>query len=290
MALDYGMMGLALGAGMVAFFNPCGFALLPSYVAQYLGSRASSSALQERWWERLGHGVALGGVVSVGFFTVFLALGIVIALAGTAISSYLPWAAVLVGGGLVLLGVFVLLGREPNLTLSVSARSDRWGVFYYYVYGIGYALASCGCTLPIFMIYAITPALTTSPLAGLLNFGAYASGMTLMMLLLSVSMAYSKGSLDRRLPLRYAGIGVSIPVGIMLGLLWASPQLGLSLSATFSGAHRIFVGLFAIALPALLLFQVRRWERAAHWLNGILLFVAGLYLIYYQLVEYGLLR
>ena len=31
-------LGYALGAGMVAAFNPCGFALLPSYLGLYLGT------------------------------------------------------------------------------------------------------------------------------------------------------------------------------------------------------------------------------------------------------------
>ncbi len=286
---DLGIMGLALGAGIVAFFNPCGFALLPSYVAHYLGSRSSPSDRSERWWERLWYGLALGSAVSAGFFTVFLALGIVISLVGTAIGFYFPWAVGLLGLGLMALGVFTLLGRQLALSLLFQARSDRRSVFFYYLYGIGYAIASCGCTFPIFMIYVVGPTLTAGLLSGLVNFLAYASGMTLMMLLLSLTIAYSKGSLDRRLPLRHALIGVSIPIGIVLVLVWAQPQLASSWSAAFSGTNRIFISVFAIALLALLFFQLRRWERATHWLNGLLLVAAGLYLIYYQLFEYGLL-
>ncbi len=287
MVPDLGIVGLALGAGVVAFFNPCGFALLPSYVAHYLGSHASPSEHLERWWERGLQGLTLGAAVSTGFFTVFLALGIVISLVGTAIGLYFPWAAVLLGLGLMILGFFTLLGRELTLSLPFQARSDRRSVFYYF-YGISYAIASCGCTLPIFMIYVVGPALTTSPLTGILNFLAYASGMTFMMLLLSVSMAYSKGSIDRRLPVRQALIGASVPIVIVLGLVWAQPQLASSWSAAFSGANRIFLSIFAIALLAMLFFQIRRWERATHWLNGLLLIAAGGYLIYYQIVEYSL--
>lgn len=289
MQIDLSIVGLALGAGVVAFFNPCGFALLPSYVAQYLGSGSHLHAASlERWWERGLHGLGLGVTVSAGFFTVFLALGIVISLVGTAIGSYFPWAAMLLGLGLIALGGWTLAGREFSLSLPFQARSGRRSVFFYYFYGIGYAIASCGCTLPIFMIYVVGPALTISPLAGILNFFAYASGMTLMMLLLSVSIAYSKGSLDRRLPWRHALIGVSVPVLIVLVLMWTSPQIASSWGAAFSGTNRVFVSIFAVALLALLFFQMRRWERASHWLNGLLLIAAGGYLIYYQVFEYGL--
>ncbi|MCX8103646.1 MAG: hypothetical protein N3E42_04310 [Candidatus Bipolaricaulota bacterium] len=304
MQIDLSIVGLALGAGVVAFFNPCGFALLPSYVAHYLGSGSSAKATaSERWWQRGLHGLALGGAVSAGFFTVFLALGIAISLVGTAIGAYFPWAVMLVGLGLIALGTFTLAGRELTLALPLPVRSpspptplpsERKGpgvrdyFFYYYLYGIGYAIASCGCTLPIFMIYVVGPALTTSLVTGILNFFAYASGMTLMMLLLSLSIAYSKGSLERRLPLRQALIGASVPVAIVVVLLWAQPQVAASWSAAFSGANRIFFSVFALALFALLVFQLRRWERATRWLNGLLLVAAGLYLIYYQLFEYGL--
>ncbi|MCS7197781.1 MAG: hypothetical protein NZ930_03760 [Candidatus Bipolaricaulota bacterium] len=293
--VDLGVIGLALGAGVVAFFNPCGFALLPSYIAYYLGSRTSSSPRPEGWWERLGHGLALGGAVSAGFFTVFLALGLVISLVGTAISSYFPWVAVLLGLGVIVLGALMLAGRElvfslPTPFLGGGGEGSRKGYSFYYLYGIGYAIASCGCTLPIFMIYVVGPTLMVSPLAGVLNFIAYASGMTVMMLLLSVSMAYSKGSLDRRLPFRHALIGVSVPIILVLVIVWAFPPLASSWGAAFSGANRIFLSVFALALLALLFFQTRRWERATHWLTGFLLLAAGGYLIYYQIFEYGLFK
>jgi cytochrome c-type biogenesis protein len=281
-------MGSALSAGMVAFLNPCGFALLPSYISHYLGGRAHLR--RERWWERALQGLALGGAVSAGFFTVFLLLGIAVSLVGTALGAYFPWAAMLLGLGLMALGIFTLGGRELALSLSFQVRSSSQGLLFYYLYGISYAIASCGCTLPIFMIYVVRPIFTVGPLNGLLNFIAYALGMTLMMLLLSVSIAYSKGSLDRSLPLRQAVIGASIPVVIVLVLMWSQPQLATSWGAAFSGTNRIFLSLFALALPALLFFQIRHWERATQWLNGLLLIAAGGYLIYYQIFEYGVLR
>ena len=287
MDFDLGITGVALGAGIVAFFNPCGFALLPSYVAHYLGSRASAQpASVERWWQRGLHGLALGGAVSAGFFTVFLVLGGIISLVGTTVGLYFPWLTALLGLGLIALGIFTVLGREFSLAFPFQAR--RQGIFFYYLYGIGYATASCGCTLPIFVSYVVGPTLTVGPLNGLLNFVAYASGMTLMMLLLSLTIAYSKGSIDRRLPLEQALIGASIPIGIVLVLLWTQPHIASSWAAAFSGANRIFFSFFAIALLAILFVQIRRWERATRWLNGLLLIAAGLYLIYYQAFEYGL--
>lgn len=295
MQIDFSAVGLALGAGVVAFFNPCGFALLPSYIAYYLGSKQGASIHAERWWERGLQGLVLGSAVSAGFFTVFLVLGGAISLVGTMIGAYFPWVAILVGIGLIALAISVLLGHELGLPVTTwiarlpTTRPNNTNVLFYYLYGIGYALASCGCTLPIFMIYVVSPAVTTDLLAGILNFSAYASGMTVMMLLLSVGMAYSKGGLERRLPLQRALMGLSIPIFVLLLILWAQPGIASSWTASLSGTNRIFVSIFAPALLLMLFFQLRHWERATRLLNALLLMAAGSYLIYYQLFEYGLL-
>jgi cytochrome c biogenesis protein CcdA len=291
MQIDFSAIGLALGAGVVAFFNPCGFALLPSYIAYYLGSR--QSAFEERWWERGRQGLVLGTIVSAGFFTVLLALGGVISVVGTTIGAYFPWAVIFMGIGLIALAIFILWGHELSLPWTTwtarTTRPNNANALFYYFYGIGYALASCGCTLPIFMIYVVNPTVTTDVLSGFLNFFAYASGMTMMTLLLSLSMAYSKGGLDRRLPLYLALLGVSVPLGVLLFIVWVQPEVASSWLASLSGTNRIFVSIFAPALLLMLFFQMRRWERATHVLNALLLMAAGSYLIYYQLFEYGLL-
>ncbi|MCS6936538.1 MAG: hypothetical protein NZ610_00390 [Candidatus Bipolaricaulota bacterium] len=285
MTLDLGSLALALGAGVVAFLNPCGFVLLPSYIAHYLGSRESGP---RSWWAQGQRGLLVGLTVSVGFFTVFIALGAIIALLGTAVGGYLPWAAVAVGVGLILLGVRTLWGPPPEL-VSVSwagrltAGRQESSLKFYYLYGISYALASSGCTLPIFMIYVIGPALASGVLSGFVNFVAYASGMTLMMLLLSLSLAFSKGGLDRDMPIRWALAGLGLSLAALMGVVWLQPD-GLSarwLLSIYSENSLLFLVL-GPALVLMLLFQWWRWERSVRWLNGLILILAGGYLIYYQ--------
>ncbi|MCS6903214.1 MAG: cytochrome c biogenesis protein CcdA, partial [Candidatus Bipolaricaulota bacterium] len=147
MQLDLSSLTLALGAGVVAFLNPCGFVLLPSYVAHYLGSRESGP---RSWWAQGRRGLLVGLTVSAGFFTVFIAVGTIIALLGTAVGEYLPWAAVAVGVGLILLGVRTLIGQNPVVSVSwagrLTADHRESSLGFYYLYGISYALASSGCT------------------------------------------------------------------------------------------------------------------------------------------------
>ncbi len=68
--MSWETISLAFVAGVVTFFNPCGFALLPAYVAHYLGQRtiSGSSPARGSWLESGWRGLSLGLIVSAGFF------------------------------------------------------------------------------------------------------------------------------------------------------------------------------------------------------------------------------
>jgi len=195
------LFSFAFVAGMIAFFNPCGIAMLPAYVSYYLGRNATEDdAPLQSWWSPGLRGLGLGATVSIGFFTVFIVVGAVFSLLGTAIAQYIPWAAAVFGVGLIVLGVLMVFGRAPTLLLPLPkiqagmVAEDR-GAFQnfrtFYLYGVGYATASVGCTIPIFLV-VLLQSFAGGLLSGVINFGAYALGMTVMMLVLSLVTAYSK--------------------------------------------------------------------------------------------------
>ena len=69
-------MGLAFGAGLVAALNPCGFAMLPAYLAlvvqgENVGRRAA-----------VGRAVTATAAMALGFLTVFGGFGIIFLLLG----------------------------------------------------------------------------------------------------------------------------------------------------------------------------------------------------------------
>ncbi len=118
------LVGLAFAAGMVAAFNPCGFAMLPAYltfVVQREGGGQSAAVAR-----------ALGATaaMALGFLAVFGTFGLLtVSLAGT-VQRYMPYVTLVVGISLVVLGIWLLLGRE--LTVPV----DRQGA------GVGAHLAT----------------------------------------------------------------------------------------------------------------------------------------------------
>lgn len=223
----------SFGAGILAFFNPCGFAMLPAYVAYYLGN--SEPTVQSKL-RALLNGLILGAVVSAGFLTVFSILGVIISLLGGAIGKFFPWAGALIGLGLLFVGAKMLSGNVPigiplleRLAGKISQSQGNphpGGLSFYYFYGITYALASCGCTLPIFMI-VIGTALAGGALNGFAQFGAYALAMALMMIALSIIMVFSRELISRILP------------SLMRVMRWAG---GLGVIA--AGAYLIYYNLF----------------------------------------------
>lgn len=90
---------LALGSGMLATINPCGFVMLPSLVSFYLGADKAGYGSRPIL-VRLRDGIAFGLATAVGFVAVFSVLGLVISFGAAGITQYLPWGTVLIGGAL----------------------------------------------------------------------------------------------------------------------------------------------------------------------------------------------
>ncbi len=231
MEIRLDLLAWSFSAGIAAFFNPCGFAMLPAYVAHYLGRNAQEDNTASV--QTVLKGISLGAIVSGGFLTTFAILGVAAAPLGTAIGDYIHWAGTIIGGLLVILGVLMLLGNTGLSVASIERLADRIsaagqdesgtrGLKFYYFYGIAYAVASVGCTLPIFMI-VLQSAIQGGFANSVVQFGAYALGMSAMMLALSVVMVLSKGLIQRAMPVLMQGIrwvGGVIVIGAGGYLVW----------------------------------------------------------------------
>lgn len=186
-------------AGVATFFSPCFGAMLPTYVSLYL---ARQEANAPSGWARGLHGLKLGGLISAGMLTSLGLLGAVFAVVGSVIGQYIPWAAVVVGLGVVVAGVVLLV--RPEFSLSLGGVVGRWispkatgsGLLSFYVYGLVYAVCAAACTLPIFLS-VMMQTFVGGPLNGVVHFAAYGWGMSLMMLAFGVLLAYAKGLVQR---------------------------------------------------------------------------------------------
>ncbi len=213
-------LAYAFAAGLAASVNPCGFMMLPAFAAYRLGVQEGPRPLAPT----LLAAAQLALVATVGFVVVFAATGVVLGLGGRALLASFPWAGLGVGVILAALGVWLLVGGR-SLGLAAVRRVQfrpRGGILGTFLFGIGYAVASLGCTLPIFLV-VVGGALSSDGLVpALATFVSYALGMGAVLTAVALATALSKGLLVRGLKAvaPYAErIGALMLIGVGLYLI-----------------------------------------------------------------------
>lgn len=188
------LLPLSFAAGIATFFSPCFGAMLPAYISTYLSKQETN---RRSFWWRGKQGLYLGLIVSAGFLTSLAILGALFGAIGSIVARYLPWVAVAIAFFIIVAGAIILI--KPAFTFSLSHLISKWyrpktdqGLISFYGYGIIYSVCAAACTLPIFLAIMTQTFVNGGMFGGMLNFLAYGFGMSFMMILLSLSLAFSK--------------------------------------------------------------------------------------------------
>lgn len=197
-------LALAFTAGMVATVNPCGFALLPAYLSYFVGiDRDEGRGVAERsTGGDVARGLLVGTVVTGGFVLVFgsVGAGLQVGMSSAFVRDWVPWLALAVGTGLVGLGVAMLAGHHVRVRLPRLDRGGRSrGIGSVFVFGVSYAIASLSCTLPVFLAVVAGTLTRVSFTSGLATFLAYALGMGVVLLVVTLALALAKHGVVSRL-------------------------------------------------------------------------------------------
>ncbi|MAT05891.1 MAG: cytochrome C biogenesis protein [Acidimicrobiaceae bacterium] len=220
-------VALAFTAGMVATFNPCGFSLLPAY----LGGFVAGDDIAVPAAHRLRRVARVSAAVSVGFVVVFGTVGLVIDRIASEARQQLPWVTIVIGALLVGFGVASVAGWRPRLPVPVPRLvAGGSGVAPMIAYGMTFAIASLSCTIGPFL--AVTGAAIDSSAweAGMV-YGAYALGMGLVVLVLTLGAAFAHSSIAKSLR----------------GLSRVIPRVGGALMV-FAGSYAIWYGRWELAV------------------------------------------
>jgi len=207
----FGLLFVAVVAGVASFFNPCSFPILPAYLAQYYTTKEPGQDAHKK------KKIMLSGLIAaLGVTTFNIILGLVIGilgvgfgkslgLAGGEPSSFVRWLRGVIGGLLLLLGFSHATGRGINFDFlqrlaprsRVNKTQSHFGKIF--SYGFGYTLLGIGCGGPILAGLSVF-ALTQGGFAQvLLAFLVYSLVMALLMILVSTLVALSKETLLRDL-------------------------------------------------------------------------------------------
>jgi cytochrome c-type biogenesis protein len=204
-------------AGVGAFFAPCAFSLFPAYISYYLTAAGTGPESPRR-------SLALGLTCAAGSVVFFALAAVAITLLGGVASRYLVAMKPAIALAFVALGVAMITDiRLPSPAVPLGSGWRRLppaaGLF---LYGFGYALATTGCTLPIYVSIIVLPLTSGFGGAALTTFASFAAAMAVMMIVTSLLVGLAKASVLRWLQAstvwikRASGI-VVIAAGLYLG-------------------------------------------------------------------------
>ena len=202
--INFALASLAFSAGLVTFVNPCGFALLPVYITYYFKNEGLE---KNSLLKKIFAGLIFGLIVSFGFVAVFSLIGIIVSYAGRALLKYVGWFDLLIGVLLIIIGFAYLFNLNSKINLNKLAnfgeklKSNKLKNKYlsFFFYGMGFAIASLGCTLPIFLLVVTSAVKASGFLNGIFIFLIYAAGMSFFMILFSIAVALSKTVIEKTL-------------------------------------------------------------------------------------------
>jgi cytochrome c-type biogenesis protein len=169
---------LALVAGMLATVNPCGFAMLPGYLALVIAGDSRSV--------RVGRALLASALMTAGFVVVFGIFGVISAPIASTVERSLPVVTVVIGAVLVIMGILLVAGKELFLLLPKPKRgAPTTRITSMLGYGVAFAIASLSCTIGPFLAVAGVSLRHGDPWA----FLVYGFGMGLVVGVLAVAAA-----------------------------------------------------------------------------------------------------
>ena len=197
--MDWATVAYPFSLGLVAAFNPCGFALLPAYLSYFIGVEQSgdrpSSGSQALGAMLRAMAVAL--TLTAGFVLVFGAFGLLFetVLSQGTVLDRIGYVTIAIGVVMALLGLWLLAGRTINLRLPKMNRgTGSRGMGSVFMFGVSYAVVSLSCTIGLFIAAVATSFSADGVANGTANFVAYGVGMGAVMTFLTLALATARSS------------------------------------------------------------------------------------------------
>jgi len=219
----------ALAAGMASAVNPCGFAMLPAYLGMYLGDEAGKETTAPPV-KHFGRALLVGLTVTAGFVVLFGLVGIIIAAGANFVGDLLQWLGLVIGIGLAIVGAWMVGGGKLYTGVAARAASHmgdpaQVSMKGYFIFGISYGTASLSCTLPIFLAVVGISVAGVGASSVLSDFLLFALGMGLVIMALTLGMAFFKtammGALRKALPyIQPLGSALMVIAGTYIVFYW----------------------------------------------------------------------
>ena len=185
-------LAFPLAAGLIAAFNPCGFAMLPAYLAYFLGHELKSPP---DGYQGFLNGVKVSVTLSAGFVFVFALVGILTntLISENSIEERAGYITLPIGIILILLGLAMIRGYQPNIKIpKLHIKNFNRQLPSIFLFGVSYAIVSIGCSAPIFFITVGSSFSRDGVINGVAVFITYALGMSIVVTFLTISLALTR--------------------------------------------------------------------------------------------------
>jgi cytochrome c-type biogenesis protein len=175
--------------GVMAFLAPCAVALLPGYIMAFISRNSQENPAMI---VKLGRGLKLAFLSIAGILSIYLIAGLLIVAASQLLKDYMMWITIGMGGGLILLGILMVMGKNVSFSLNVKQPTQKSETIEAFVFGIAYAIGALGCLFPLFLVVATQAMAAPSAWQGAGYLFAYFLGISLMMIGVILLSAFAK--------------------------------------------------------------------------------------------------
>ncbi|MGA1866015.1 MAG: cytochrome c biogenesis protein CcdA [Thermoplasmatota archaeon] len=193
--------------GILTFFSPCSFPMLPGYLSFYISGRSTN---KDRKMNPLK-----GGIFSaLGIIAFFLIIAALVAVLGAIVKEILIYLMPVMGFIILGLGILTLIEKDRFLEQFVNMlkypfhyvfgkiRGDKpsnpTGATGLFAYGFGYGAAASSCmAAPIIVVILLGSSTSLGWVGGLIVFLAYAVAIAVMMIIFSNLAAKGAKGLEK---------------------------------------------------------------------------------------------
>lgn len=186
----------SLFQGVLAFLAPCAVALLPGYIVAFVSRNSQKDPTTGR---RFYRGLKLAMLSILGILLVYAIAGGLIIVAAQVLKDYMKWITVGMGGILIVLGIFMMVGKNISFSLNMNNPTYKTEAAEAFVFGIAYAIGALGCLFPLFLVVATQAMAAPSAWLGASYIGAYFVGISGMMIATIVLSTFAKDFLTKYL-------------------------------------------------------------------------------------------
>ena len=199
--MDYSLLLFSFSLGILSFFSPCAFPMLPGYISYYLGidnkiQFKEYTTKKEKTIEFFKNGIIGGIICASGALLVIISIGIGVSFFGEiireTIKENLYQLNLIVGILLIILGLIMAFNITLNLSLIKINAPKKRGYSSLFLYGILYSLVSISCVLPLFIGIMLRALNSTNFFEGVLIFFLYALGLSLFLIILTILISIAE--------------------------------------------------------------------------------------------------